>query len=248
MTVNLPVVNAPYLNVSGLEIAWVSATSATVAAGRARNSTNESDIIMSAAVTLNAASVGLNGLDTGALANSSLYSLYVVGDSTLNHVPGVMLSLSSTQPLLPVGYDMFRKIGYFRTSGAAALLQAYWSGSSNDRICMYDAPIATAVTAGAAVVDTAVSLASFVPAVEGLPVYMAVDITPSAAGRILTLKPEGATGAPVRVTGQVATVHVTSVEMVQAHLLVGVPNIEYVWSAGGGDAVALNVAGYQYTI
>lgn len=248
MSVNLPVVNAPYLNVSGLEIARASATTLTVAAGRARNSSNENDIILEDGVTINGANNGINGLDNGSLANATLYAIYAVGDSTQNNTPGAMISASASSPLLPVGYDMYRLIGYVRTDGSAEFLLGYWSGSANERIFMYDAPIATAVTAGAATTDTAVSLATFVPAVAGLPVYMFYDLTPAAASRILTLKPYGAVGVPFSVTSQVTAVHMTGVALVQAQLLVGVPNIEYIWSAGGGDAVALNVAGYQYTI
>lgn len=246
--VNLPIVNAPYLAVDGLEIAITGDETATVQAGRARNSSNEADIIMDAAATLDITATGLNGLDTGTLAIDTLYSLYVVGDSTFTNDAGVILSASASAPLLPVGYDMYRKIGYIRTDGSADFLLGYFSGSSNERIFMYDAPIATAVTAGASTTDAAVSLATFVPAVAGLPVYMFYDLTPAAASRILTLKPYGAVGAPFTVTSQVTAVHMTGVALVQAQLLLGVPNIEYVWSAGGGDAVALNVAGYQYTI
>jgi hypothetical protein len=248
MSVNLPVVNAPYLGVDGLQIAIVDDETATIQAGRARNSSNENDIILTAAVTVSNLVNGINGLDTGTVAASTLYSLYLVGDSSLNNDPGVVLSLSASQPLLPVGYDMYRKIGYLRTDGTSDFLLGYWSGSSNERIFMYDAPIATAVTAGASTTDAAVSLATFVPAVAGLPVYIFFDLTPAAASRILTLKPYGAVGAPWTVTSQVTAVHMTGVALVQAQLLVGVPNIEYIWSAGGGDAVALSVAGYQYTI
>jgi hypothetical protein len=246
--VNIPIVNAPYLEVDGLQIAITGDATATVQAGRARNSTNEADIIMSVAATLDVANTGLNGLDTGTLGNDTLYALYVVGDSTNTNEPGVILSASASAPLLPVDYDMYRLIGYLRTDGTADFLAGFWSGSSNQRIFMYDAPIATAVTAGASTTDAAVSLATFVPAVQGLPVYMFFDATPAAASRVLTLKPYGAVGAPFTVTSQVTAVHVTGVALVQAQLLVGVPNIEYIWSAGGGDAVALNVAGYQYTI
>ena len=248
MTISIPVVNAAYLSVNGLEIAVASTTTATVAAGRARNSTNENDIILSAAVTLNAAVNGINGLDSGSLANATLYALFVVGDSSLNNDTGVLLSTSATAPSLPFGYDMFRLIGYLRTDGSANFLSGYWSGSSNERIFMYDAPIATAITAGSSTTDAAVTLTTFVPAVSGLPVYMYYDMTPAAASRVLTLKPFGATGAPFKATSQVTAVHVTGVALVQAQLDSGAPKLEYVWSAGGGDAVALNVAGYQYTI
>lgn len=248
MSVNLPIVNAPYLDVYGLEIAITGNTGATVQAGRARNSGNENDITLDAAVTLDATDNGINGLDTGALANATLYSLYVVGDSSFNNDPGIVLSASATQPLLPVGYDMYRKIGYLRTDGSAHFLPGYFSGSRNERKFFYDAPLATAVTAGASTTDAPVALGAMVPAVQGTPVYMFFDLTPAAASRILTLKPYGGTGAPWTVTSQVTAVHMTGVALVQAQLLLGVPNLEYIWSAGGGDAVALNVAGYEYSI
>lgn len=249
MSVNIPVVNAAYLSVSGLEIASVSDSELSVQPGRARSSGNVNDIItLSAALTLDAAANGINGLDTGALGNDTLYSLYLVGDSTGNNDAGVVLSLSASAPLMPVDYDMYRKIGYARTDGTADFLPGFWSGSANERIFFYDAPIATAITAGAATTDTAVTLATFVPAVAGLPVYINYEMTPAAASRTLTLKPYGAVGAVYNATSQVTSVVLRGTAIVQAQLLVGVPNIEYLWSAGGGDAVALNVAGYQYTI
>lgn len=246
--VNIPIVNAPYLSVDGLQIAVVSDETATVQAGRARNSSNENDIILEAAVTLNNLDNGLNGLDTGTVAADTLYALYVVGDSSNNNDPGVVMSANQSSPLMPVGYDMYRLIGYLRTDSTSDFLLGYWSGSSNERIFMYDAPIATAVTAGASTTDAPVILTTFVPAVAGLPVYMFYDLTPAAASRILTLKPFGATGAPFTVTSQVTAVHMTGIALVQAQLDSGAPKLEYIWSAGGGDAVALNVAGYQYTI
>jgi hypothetical protein len=248
MSVNLPVVNAPYLSVSGLEIAWATATTLTVAAGRARNSSNENDIILSSGVTINGAANGINGLDTGALANATLYTIYAVGDSSQNNTPGAVISASASQPTLPVGYDMYRAIGYVRTDGSAEFLLGYWSGSANERKFFYDAPIATAVTAGASTTDAAVTLTTFVPAVAGLPVWIKFAMTPAAASRILTLKPFGATGAVYQATSQVTAVVLTDTALIQAQLDSGAPKIEYVWSAGGGDAVAINVAGYEYTI
>lgn len=248
MSVNLPVVNAPYLSVSGLEIAWATATTLTVAAGRARNSSNENDIILEDGVTINGAANGINGLDTGALANNTLYTIWAVGDSSQNNTPGAVVSASASQPTLPVGYDMYRVIGYVRTNGSAEFLLGYWSGSANERKFFYDAPIATAVTAGSSTTDAEVSLATFVPAVAGLPVWVKFAMTPAAASRTLTLKPFGATGDVYQATSQVTSVVLRDTALVQAQLDSGVPKLEYNWSAGGGDAVAINVAGYDYSI
>jgi hypothetical protein len=245
--VNIPIVNAPYLDVDGLQIAIASTTTATVQAGRARNSSNENDIIMSVAATLNAANNGINGLDTGSLAATSFYSLYVVGDSTENNDPGVVISLSASAPLLPVGYDMYRKIGYLRTDGSSHFLAGYWSGSANERTFVYDVPLATAVTAGNSATYAAVTLTGMVPAVQNVLAKIETNWTANAAGDTLALQPFSAVGDTVKYIAPVAgaSAHTLVREYVQAQLDSGAPKINYKVSAG---TVAINVAGYQYTI
>ncbi len=244
---NIPIVNAAYLTVQGLEIAIASTTTATVLLGQARDSTNTNDILLNATVTLNAATTGINALDTGVLVLSTLYALYVVGDSTNVNPSGVVLSLSTTAPLLPVGYDMFRKIGYLRTDASVHFLAGYWSGSSNERTFVYDVPIATAVTAGASATYAAVTLTTFVPAVQNLLVKVETNWTANAAGDTLALQPFSAVGDTVKYIAAVAgaSAHTLVREYVQAQLDSGAPKINYKVSAG---TVAFNVAGYQYTI
>jgi len=54
------------LYVNGMSIAWTSNTSLTVAAGQCRDSSNETDILVSASTVINtSAANGLNALDTG---------------------------------------------------------------------------------------------------------------------------------------------------------------------------------------
>jgi len=245
--VNIPIVNAPYLSVDGLQIAIASTTTLTVQTGRARNSTNQNDIIMDAVATLNAADNGINGLDTGSLANATLYSLYVVGDSTENNPAGVILSANASAPLMPVDYDMYRKIGYLRTDGSAHFLAGYWTGSSNERTFVYDVPIATAVTAGSSATYAAVTLTTFVPAVQNVLAKIETNWTANAAGDTLALQPFSAVGDTVKYIAPVAgaSAHTLVREYVQAQLDSGAPKINYKVSAG---TVAINVAGYQYTI
>lgn len=247
MSVNLPVVNAPYLNVDGLQIAITGNASATVASGSARNSTNENDIILSAQATLNAASVGLNGLDTSALANTSLYAIFVVGDSSFNNPVGVLLSLSAVAPLLPVGYDMFRRLGYIRTDGSAHFLAGYWSGDRATRLFTYDVPLATAVTAGGSSSYAAVDLTGMVPPVNNLAVLVEANWTANAAADTMAIQPLNAVGDTVKTIATVAgaTAHTLVRNYVQVQLLVAAPKFNYKVSAG---TVALNVAGYQYSI
>lgn len=246
--INIPVVNAGYLSVQNLQLAIASNTTITMAAGQARDSTNVNDIVLSAGVTLNAANNGINGLDTGSLAASSLYAIYVVGDSSENNDAGALLSLASnSSPLLPVGYDMSRLIGYARTDGSVHFLKGYWSGSSNDRLFVYDVPLATAVTAGSSATYAAVDLSGLVPAVANVPVQIESNWTANAAADTLALQPLNAVGDTVKYIAAVAgaTAHTLVRDYVQAQLTSGAPKINYKVSAG---TVALNVAAYQYSI
>ncbi len=250
--------NVPYANftdwisyINGLEISNNATTPnniVDIAVGECRDSTDTYVITSAATMNITKTTSGLNGLDTGSIAASTLYAVYIVGDAVTGLTTGAMISTNMTTPLLPYGYNVFRKIGYVRTDGSSNFLKGYWSGNGNGRLFMYDAPIATAVTAGAATSYTAVTLATFVPALNNTPVWIAFDMTPAAASRIMSLHPYGATGDAVSITSQVTAVHVTGNVLVQARLNSGAPSIEYKWSAGGGDAVALNVAGYQFYI
>lgn len=247
MNPNIPIVNAGYLDVQHLEIAIATTTTLTVQAGQARDSTNVNDIILTAPATLNAAQTGINGLDNGVLVASSLYALFVVGDSTDNSPTGLLLSLSPTAPLLPVGYDMVRLIGYLRTDGSALLLLGYWSGSSNDRTFVYDVPIATAITAGASDTYAPVVLTTFVPAVQNVLARIELNWTANAAGDTMALQPFLAVGDTYKYIAGVAgsSAHTLIRENVMAQLNVAAPELNYKISAG---TVAINVAGYQYTI
>lgn len=245
--VNIPVVNAAYLTVQGLELAVASNTTMTMALGRARNSTDENDILLSVGVTINAAANGINRLDTGVLANNTLYSVYAVGDSSGNNVSGAVISASAVSPLMPVGYDMFRKIGYVRTNGAAAFLAGNWSGSANERVFTYDVPLASPITAGSSATFAAVVLTNLVPAVANVLVNMEIDWTANAAADTLAIQAFNGVGDTAKYIAGVAgaTAHTLMREYLVASLDSGLPKMKYKVSAA---AVALNVAGYKYTI
>ena len=159
-----------------------------------------------------------------------------------------MLSLSYTAPVMPFGYSAFALIGYAVTDSSAHFLKGYWTaGNSTSRLFMYDAPQATAITAGAATTYTAIDLSALVPTADNLPVWVSSAFTPGAASRTLKLQPTGATGDAVTITGQVTSVVVSSNSLVLAKLSSAVPKVSYIVS-NAGDAAAINVAGYQFFI
>jgi hypothetical protein len=203
---------------------------------------------LSTAVTINAANTGLNGIDTGSFAASKVYAVHLVADPVTQQVSGAMLSLSATAPLLPIGYGSFALIGYAVTDSSVHFLKGYWTaGNSSSRLFMYDAPQATAITAGAATSYTAIDLSALVPNADNLPVWISSAFTPGAASRVLNLTPAGATGDAIAITGQVVSVVVTSNSLVLAKLSSSLPKVSYKVS-NAGDAAAINVAGYQFFI
>lgn len=220
-----------------------------VAVGSTLDSTGVFQMDLSAPISVNGAIVGINGLDQGVRLASKVYSVYLISDPVTQLTTAGLLSLSATAPLLPFGYSSFKLIGYVVTDSSINFLKGYWTaGNSTTRLFMYDAPRATAITAGAAVTSTPVALTTLVPAVNNLPTWFATAATGSAASRVLSLTPGSATGTAVKITSQVAAVVVTSNSLVLSQLVGGVPTINYMWSAGGGDAVAINVAGFEFRI
>ncbi|WP_368640575.1 hypothetical protein ABRZ04_05180 [Castellaniella ginsengisoli] len=65
---------------------------------------------------IDSATVGANGLDTGALAASTWYSVWVIWDGTAT---AGLLSLSETTPTLPAGYTHKARVGWIRTDATA---------------------------------------------------------------------------------------------------------------------------------
>jgi len=247
----LPFVVTPFLYINGLELSNDATNPdeiVNIAAGQCRDSTDVFQMNSDAVIAVNNTLSGLNGLDTGTVAASTLYAVYLVSDPVTLQDTGAILSTSLTGPVMPFGYSAFRLIGFVRTDATSDFLLGYWSGNNNARLFMYDAPIATAITAGAATTDTAVTLATFVPAIDKIPVWIKYAMTPAAASRTLTLKTFGAVGDMYQATSQVTSVVVRGSALIVSALDSGAAKIEYLWSAGGGDAVALNVAGYQFYI
>jgi hypothetical protein len=262
----VPIVNAPYLNANGFLItnnATTPNTKIDISAGLGRDQTNTYDINLgnylganpglsaNTSTTLDATVLGAGGIDTGALGASKVYYVYVLLKDTYQSSVIISLNAPATGPIMPYDYLAYRHIGYVMTDASSHFLLGYWSGSRNSRMFTYDAPQATAITAGNATSYTNVNLTGFVPLVQNTPVWVSTAFTPGAASRTLSLSPAGATGDAATVTGQVTSVIVTSKSLVLAKnaviSTVNSPAIEYKVS-NSGDAVAIKVAAFEYDI
>lgn len=219
-----------------------------IALGTCLDSTQTFQLSLPAAITINITLAGLNGLDTGSVAASTVYAIYLVADPFHNAATGAVFSTSLTGPTMPSGYGAYSLIGYCATDASKHILKAYWTaGNTGNRYMMFDAPQATAVTAGNATSYTAVDLTKWVPAVNNIPVWIASAFTPAAAGHAFKMQPVNGTGDAVIVNGQVTSVVVNSNSMVFAQIAGSKPEINYL-VGNGSDAVAINVAGYEFFI
>jgi hypothetical protein len=105
--------------------------------------------------TLNIASSGANGLDTGAEAGNTWYHVWAIGkeDGTLDG----LLSTSSTAPTMPSGYTYKGYIGAIRNNGSSNFVDFRQVGFR------VSAAELSALSSGTATSPTSVDLSALVP-------------------------------------------------------------------------------------
>lgn len=154
----------------------------------------------------------------------------------------VIISTSFTSPLLPFGFDQFRRIGAVLTDGSANFLPFDQRGNGVDRSLTYRTSIATDVTAGSSGTFAAVNVSASIP-VASIYGLFRVTFTPTAANDELSLRcGDSATdAAQAALSGSVnAVVTVGMLNCpVGATLASGID-----YKVDAGSAVAINVQGY----
>jgi hypothetical protein len=246
MSVNNPIVNARVAYVNGLQLAWVSTTTFTMAAGAASNSNDINDIVLPALVTNTITSVGANGVDIAAAVASSFYAVYVIGDSTEYKPTASLISLNLSQPSLPFGYDMYRRVGFILTDSSSHVLKFWQYGNGSLKDMWYDTPIATpSITTSATYVTQ--SLAAGVPPIV-CEAFLQYDFGANSAGNNFQMGPYGSipTAAMIEVSAAVVagTAHAIGQLVVPTALNSGAPTVEHKESSSS-DSLALYVSGYR---
>jgi hypothetical protein len=290
IVVGYPMVNAGDLYINGLHLTTgTTDLLVNVAAGAARDSTNQDDIVLGTAAIANIATNGVNGLDTGTVAANTFYYVYVIGSSLSsaqeisniqavstmaggttilngtvivegtitqpgssvnnNPQPAALISLSSSAPNLPEGYDMFRRLGAILTGGGSTILP-FWqeqTGNSSSRRMWYDAPISV-LAATAAAAFTAQSLAAAVPAIAAgttsTEVTFQVTLDPNAAADFVEFRPTGSssTNGISKMSGDVAAI--SHYDQITTPAAISAGNVSVDWKTDAASTVALTVAAY----
>jgi hypothetical protein len=205
---------------------------------------------------VSSAVVGVNGLDSGAIAASSNYIIYLIGDSRNFKPVAGLLSLASNQyPLLPFGYDSYRIIGFVATDGASHFVLSA-TNPINPLNAKYAKtyflqPPVSVLSGGDATTFTAIALTSAIPTTTDAFViaYINVIFTPAAIGDTVQFRPTGstATAGLVTIVGVAAGVSQTECVTVMTAVSAGEPSIDYKVTASG-DSVSVLVEGYSVTL
>ena len=158
---NTQVLQKPAKYISGLNILHISLSQLTIAAGEVRDSSNIADLKLLESVVINSDKVGVNGRDQVTPVLNVFYHIFVIGDTTLTNPTATIISANST-PLLPVGYDVFRDIGWARVDGAGLFLDMVQTGGSNTRRYTYSSK-RQILTAGSSLTFADLDTSSWVP-------------------------------------------------------------------------------------
>ena len=113
--------------------------------------------------TINTSIVGVGGLDTGSLTASSWYYVWAIYNSTTTTL-GIIISLSSSSPTMPSGYDFSSRIGTIKLDGSSNIVGFKQVGGTFRYILGSNLALLYAMAAGSTGnVYIPVSVSSFVP-------------------------------------------------------------------------------------
>lgn len=151
--------------VRGFVTSWTSVSSVTIGIGDCRSSDNLTDIVLAVPAVVDITASGAGGLDTGVEAANTWYYPHIIADSAgVNPVRG-LLSASALAPVLPVGYDRFRRVGSVRNTAGSNFRPFATSGLGAERSVQYTDALSSrqVLTGGAAVAVTAIVCGGHVP-------------------------------------------------------------------------------------
>ena len=256
---NDPIINLPFLYKYGLQLSLSNDLTLSISAGTCRDSNNVMDIVVGgqnvegesepASLTLNFAVNGVNGLDAGTITGSEMYAIYLIADSRYYLPTACIATLDSNDfPLVPMGYDSIRLIGYWPSEIVSAVLQTgYYSGISNDLTFYYDG-VRPVLLNGVSTTPANFQLGSTIPLVDNVPVtlaciYTPAGIAPTSLFNILYAVSGGTQGT---LGGQVATVPFYSDMEAISQLVMDIPTLQYTVSAG--DSVNVDLVSFSISV
>jgi hypothetical protein len=205
-----------------------------------KDSSKRAYVASTVSLTVSTGSSGANGLDTGSVANSTWYSVWVIYNSYTNTVAG-LLSTSSTAPTMPTGYSYKARVGWVKTYSDGTLLrtkqvndeaQYVVTGSTNTAAM----PIIAAGAQGSISTPTyvAVSVSAFVP-----PTAWKIGIVIGQAGGGALIAPNNNYGAYSSATNQPPVMSAQPNVGMHGWIMLESTNIYYACDTAGRNAYVL---------
>ena len=265
---NDPIYSLPHLYIDGMNISVASTTVLAIAPGACRDAANTIDMeigyenlqgdVLPATLyagyipglLINAATNGAGGLDAGSLGASLQYAVYLIGDSR-GYLPvaGILTLTSNPLPLVPLGYDSYRLLGFIETDGSNHFVYATHKPQNMKYALQYILqPPVSVLSGGNATTFTAIDLTTntAVPTttLANIVVTLQVTFTPVAAGDVVTFRPTGqTTGAYWTIIGAAAGVAQTQYLVMIAGVGSSKPEIDYLVTSSS-DAVSVSVVSW----
>jgi hypothetical protein len=146
----------------GLNLVWTSNAKVNIGVGSCRDSGGIAFMVNLAAFDVDLSVAGVGGLDTGSEAANTWYFVWLIQKSTDLTTNGI-LSLSSSAPTMPAGYDLKRLVGAVRNNGSSNIVLFYQLSSGTSREIRYDGLQAAALSGGGATTYTDVDLSALIP-------------------------------------------------------------------------------------
>jgi hypothetical protein len=103
-----------------LVVIWASTTTATITADALSVSDGAGAFtsLLAVSETVNSALVGAGGLDTGTLAATTCYGIYIIYNPSTLDVSSVLSTHLTSMPTLPSGYSQYALVGVVYTDGS----------------------------------------------------------------------------------------------------------------------------------
>ncbi len=177
-----------------------SSATITVSAGEATDGTNAETLVLASAIskTTSAWAVGSTngGLDTGTIANSTGYYVWLIKRPDTG-VVDALLSLSATAPTMPANYTLKRLIGYAKTTGSALWIKftAYETAGGGIRH-IWGAALTQDITVASSVNTRVLQALSVVPIGVSVTALMRAYLSHSAAIAVVICSPDEVDAAP----------------------------------------------------
>ena len=159
-----------YLSGLGMSHATDTDHDITIAAGKARDSIDAVDMVLSSAITKRFDATWAVGTNAGGMAlgeslpTSGTIHLWLIkrSDTGVVDVMANNHATSGLSPTLPSGYDYKRLIGSYRTDASSNIINGAWWGTGLLRTFMFSAPIldVNATNSGTSAVTAALSVPS----------------------------------------------------------------------------------------